>query len=89
MDDPYPFRERGLLWLRASAAYELYDTNLISDGEWDMLTIDLLKNYDALDPYLKWAIPRSCLESSTASGVNWKEGLPMLAAQDLKTTMEN
>jgi hypothetical protein len=79
-----PFQEDGLLWLRATAAYELHDSPIISDGEWDELTRKLRDNYDALDPYLKEAIPQSCLISSTGSGVDWKSGLPLLAAEKQK-----
>ena len=80
----YPFRDKGLLWLKASAAYELFNFPIISDAEWDELTAYLKRNYYKLDVYLKYAIPRSCLISSTASGVCWTRGLPFLVVKDLK-----
>ena len=75
------FREDGLLWLRASAAYECYNDTLIPDATWDELTILLRDNYSKLDVYLRWAIPYSCLESATASGIKWDKGLPFIAKE--------
>lgn len=80
----YPWREAGLLWLRATAAYELFFNPIMSDGEWDELTRKLLDNYEDLDVYLRWAIPKDNLVSSTGSGIDWKRGLAYLAAQDVR-----
>jgi hypothetical protein len=77
-----PFQEEGLLWLRATAAYELHNTAIIDDAKWDALTQTLRDNYDRLDPYLKDAIPLACLQSSTGSGVDWTQGLPKMAAEE-------
>lgn len=78
-----PFQKEGLLWLRATAAYEVLDEPIMSDVEWDALTIVLRDNYEQLDPYLRTAIPRECLESSTGSGINWSRGLPAIALEKL------
>jgi len=82
--EQYPLREKGLLWLKASAYYELTSATLISDGEWDSLTKYLLDNYNNFDVYLKWAIPYDCLISSTASGIKWNKGLPKIVIDSLK-----
>lgn len=78
------YRELGLLWLRATAAYELLDNPILSDAAWDKLTKTLLDNYAELDVYLRGAIPHNCLESSTGSGVNWSEGLALMAAKRVR-----
>lgn len=79
-----PFQMEGLLWLRATAAYEVLAQPIMSDAEWDALTIVLKNNYDQLDPYLKHAIPFDCLLSSTGAGVNWTKGLPAIALEKLR-----
>lgn len=80
-----PFQVEGLQWLRATAAYEILDTPIISDSEWDHLTILLRDNYEQLDPYLKEAIPLDCLVSSTGSGINWDDGLPAIVLEKLES----
>lgn len=81
--DPRPFRKEGLLWLKASAAYEIFDKSIIPDKEWDDLTLVLLRNYEHLDPYLKWSIPVDCLVAGTASGVRWNRGLAKTCLEGL------
>lgn len=77
------YRDEGLLWLRATAAYELHSTPIISDAEWDRLTRFLFEHYEELDVYLKAAIPLECLQSSTGSGVNWRAGIPRLILNEV------
>lgn len=78
------FQERGLRWLKATAAYEKLDDPIMTDAEWDALTKELWENYDKLDPYLRNAIPEGSLSASTGSGVDWTKGLPLLALNELK-----
>ncbi len=77
------YRNEGLLWLRATAAYELHSTPIMSDAEWDSLTRFLFEHYEELDVYLKAVIPFECLQSSTGSGVNWHAGLPRLILNEV------
>lgn len=78
------YQERGLLWLKATAAYEVLDSPIMDDATWDALTKELWENYEKLDPYLRNAIPEGSLSASTGSGIDWKKGLPLLALNQLK-----
>lgn len=80
----WAFREKGLLWLKATAAYEKLDHPIMDDATWDALTKELWESYDKLDPYLRNAIPEGCLSASTGSGIDWTKGLPMHALEDAR-----
>jgi len=68
-------------WLDSSYLYEHAHCSAMTDSGWDALTRFLNKNWKNLSPYFRHAVPRSCLQSSTASGVNWNAGVPLLVAQ--------
>lgn len=75
--------ERG--WLLATCLYEQFDKSGLSDARWDALTAYLFKFRGRLSPYFTWCVPIECLQSSTGSGIDWKEGIPAL---NVKTCLE-
>ncbi len=79
-----PLRRLEVAWIDATALYEVLDAGVMSDDLWDRLTKHLWAHRAKLSPYFRHAVPMSCLQSSTGSGVDWSRGVPLLAVEALK-----
>jgi len=82
-----PIKDLERLWLDTSCAYACLDETMMADEDWDQMTKELWDRRSEWSPYFKEAVPASCVESSTASGVNWDEGLPQIVLTGLKEDM--
>ena len=72
----YTTKELGMIWLYCSCMYERWTVDPpLTDSQWDLLTVHLRTLHQHMDAPLKWAIPIEALQSSTASAVNWGNGL--------------
>lgn len=68
----YSLRELCFIWLYSACLYDQFDEDpLIVDTDWDQLTIYLRDNHQFFDAPARWAIPYSCLSTSTVIGVDW------------------
>lgn len=80
----FPLRQLEIVWIDATALYEVLDDAIMSDRRWDELTRFLRIRRNELSPYFRNCVPYACLAASTGSGIAWESGIPALAVEALK-----
>lgn len=78
-----PIKDLERLWLECTCYYAVFDDNVMEDTHWDRLTRELWERQGELSPYFRNCVPLGCLESSTASGIEWEVGLPRVVVDGI------
>lgn len=81
------------LWLECACAYEVFDDPLMEDHLWDNLGQELLARRAQLSAFFcravgfPWPFPEPEPGENplkTASGIDWRKGLPLLVEEGLR-----
>jgi hypothetical protein len=70
------------LWLDTACLYEVFDVTVMEDSAWDQVGKELWERREEWTPYFKHSLPSPDFNpGTTASGVNWRKGLPLMVAR--------
>ena len=79
-----PIRNLEVLWLDTAYLYEELNETVMVDTDWDQFAKALQERKSEWTPYFRECLPVPDYNvGTTASGINWGKGIPLLVANRL------
>lgn len=84
-DPNAPIKSLERLWLDTAYLYEELNETVMEDTDWDKFAKGLNDRREEWSPYFRHCLPVEDYNvGTTASGIDWEEGLPAIVASHLK-----